>query len=161
MKAFQIALPFWVRVVLLAGVLCIVAGAGLISYRLYLRPTTLTIAVGSFDGEAKQIASVLAGRLATTDSSVRLKVENSGNVADAARAFAAGTADLAVVRADVGDLSQARTVALTARGVVMIVATPGSGDCRSVAFSRGPAGRNGPIHIGCALSAAATNTKTG
>jgi ABC-type nitrate/sulfonate/bicarbonate transport system substrate-binding protein len=138
MKAFQIALPFWVRVVLLAGVLCIVAGAGLISYRLYLRPTTLTIAVGSFDGEAKQIASVIAGRLATTDSSVRLKVENSGNVADAAKAFAAGTADLAVVRADVGDLSQARTVALTAHGVVMIVAPPGSG-LTSIAKLRGHA----------------------
>ena len=45
---------------------------------------------------------------------------------DAAKAFDAGTADLAVVRADVGDLQQARTVALTAHGVVMIVAPPGS-----------------------------------
>ena len=72
MKALQIALPFWVRVILLAGVFCIVAGAGLISHRLYLRPTTLTIAVGSFDGEAKQIVSIIASRLATTNSPVRL-----------------------------------------------------------------------------------------
>jgi ABC-type nitrate/sulfonate/bicarbonate transport system substrate-binding protein len=136
MKTLRIALPFWVRVILPAGVLCIVAGAGLISYRLYLRPTTLTIAVGSFDGEAKRIASVIAGRLATTDSSVRLKVENSGDVLDAAKAFATGAADLAVVRADVGDLSQARTVALTAHGVVMIVAPPGSG-LTSIAKLRG------------------------
>jgi TRAP-type uncharacterized transport system substrate-binding protein len=126
MKTLQMTWPFWVRAVLLAGVFCIVAGAGLISYRLYQRPTTLTIAVGSLDGEAKQIASVIAGRLATTGSPVRLKVENSGNVLDAAKAFAAGNADLAVVRADVGDLSQARTVAVTAHGVVMIVAPPGS-----------------------------------
>lgn len=136
MKALQIALPFWVRAVLLAGVLCIVAGAGLIGYRLYLRPTTLTIAVGSFDGEAKQIASTIAGRLATINSPVRLKVENVGTGLDAAKALAAGTADLAVVRADVGDLQQARTVALTAHGVAMIVAPPGS-TINSIAKLRG------------------------
>ena len=126
MKALHTALPLWVRAVLLAGVFCIVAGAGLVAYRLYSQPATLTIAVGSFDGEAKQTASIIAGRLATIDSPVRLKVEDSGSVLDAAKAFAAGTADLAVVRADVGDLSQARTVAMTAHGVVMIVAPPGS-----------------------------------
>jgi TRAP-type uncharacterized transport system substrate-binding protein len=126
MKALHTALPLWVRAVLLVGVFCIVAGAGLVAYRLYMKPATLTIAVGSFDGEAKQTASIIAGRLATIDSPVRLKVEDSGNVLDAAKAFAAGTTDLAVVRADVGDLSQARTVAMTAHGVVMIVAPPGS-----------------------------------
>jgi len=85
MKALQIALPFWVRVILLAGVLCIVAGAGLIWYQFYSRPTTLSIAVGSFDGEAKQIVSIIAGRLATTNSPVRLKVENTGTALDAAK----------------------------------------------------------------------------
>jgi TRAP-type uncharacterized transport system substrate-binding protein len=136
MRALQITLPFWVRAVLLAGVLCIVAGAVLISYRLYQRPTTLTIAVGSSDGEAKQIVSIIASRLATIDSPVRLKVENTGTALDAAKAFAEGTADLAVVRADVGDLQQARTVALTARGVAMIVAPPGS-TITSIAKLRG------------------------
>jgi TRAP-type uncharacterized transport system substrate-binding protein len=136
MKTLQITMPLWVRAVLLAGVFCIVAGAGLISYRLYLRPTTLTIAVGSFDGEARQIASVIAGRLAITASPVRLRIEDSGNVLDAAKAFAAGTADLAIVRADAGDLQQARTVALTAHGVVMIVAPPGS-NVTSIAKLRG------------------------
>ena len=126
MKNLQMTLPFWVRAVLLAGVLCIIAGAGLISYRFYMRPKTLTIAVGSLDGEAKQVASLVASRLATTDAPIRLKVENVGSVLDASKAFDAGTADLAVVRADVGDLQQARTVALTAHGVVLIVAPPGS-----------------------------------
>jgi TRAP-type uncharacterized transport system substrate-binding protein len=126
MKSLQIELPFWVRAVLLAGVFCIVAGAGLIAYRFYQRPVTLTVAVGSLDGEAKQVASLIAGRLATIESPVRLKVINSGSVLDAAKAFASGQADLAVVRADVGDLSQARTIAITAHGVVMIVAPPGS-----------------------------------
>src|ERR1700733_270680 len=126
MKNLQIALPLWVRAILLAGVFCIVAGAALMFYRYYQRPTTLTVAVGSFDGAAQKIASIVAGRLATTDSPVRRKVEKAGNALDAAKAFAAGTADLAVVRADVGDLQQARAVALTAHGVVMIVAPPGS-----------------------------------
>ena len=126
MDRFHQTLPFWIRVVLLAGVLCLLAGAALISYRLYQRPTTLTIAVGSFDGEARQAVSLVAGYLATSGAPIRLKIENSGNVLDAAKAFTAGHADLAVVRADVGDLSQARTVAVTAQGVVMIVAPPGS-----------------------------------
>ena len=68
MKSLKVELPFWVRVVLLAGVLCLVAGAGLIAYRLYQRPVTLTVAVGSLDGEARQVASLIAGRLATTES---------------------------------------------------------------------------------------------
>jgi TRAP-type uncharacterized transport system substrate-binding protein len=126
MKNLRIALPLWVRAILLAGVFCVVAGAALISYRYYRRPTTLTVAVGSFDGAAQKIASIVAGRLALTDSPVRLKVEKAGNALDAAKTFALGAADLAVVRADAGDLSQARTVALTAHGVVMIVAPPGS-----------------------------------
>ena len=69
---------------------------------------------------------MIAGRLATVESPERLKVVNAGSVLDAAKAFASGHADLAVVRADVGDLSQARTVVMTAHGVVMIVAPPGS-----------------------------------
>jgi TRAP-type uncharacterized transport system substrate-binding protein len=126
MQRFHQTLPLWVRAVLLGGLLCVVAGAGLIAYRYYQQPTTLTVAVGSFDGEARQAASLIAGHLATTDSPIRLRVETVGNVLDAAKAFASGKADLAVVRADVGDLSQARAVAVMAEGVVMIVAPPGS-----------------------------------
>jgi TRAP-type uncharacterized transport system substrate-binding protein len=136
MKAFKRALPLRLRAALLAIAFCVVAVTALISYRLYLRPTTLSIAVGSFDGEGKQIASIIAGRLAATDSPVRLRIENVGTALDAAKAFAAGTSDLAVVRADAGELQQARTVALTARGVVMIVAPPGS-PITSIAKLRG------------------------
>jgi TRAP-type uncharacterized transport system substrate-binding protein len=126
MHRFHKTLPVWVRAILLIGVVCLVAGVALISYRLSQRPTTLTVAVGSLDGEARQAAALIAGHLATTNSAIRLKIENAGNVLDAAKAFAAGKADLAVVRADVGDLSQARAVAVMAEGVVMIVAPPGS-----------------------------------
>src|SRR5579871_6168770 len=126
MHQFHKALPVWVRAILLAGLVCLVGGAGLIGWRLYARPTTLTVAVGSFDGEARQAAALVAGHLATSNAPIRLKVENAGNVLDAAKAFASGKADLAVVRADVGDLSQARAVAVMAEGVAMIVAPPGS-----------------------------------
>ena len=129
MKNLQIALPFWVRAILLVGVVCILAGAGLISYRYYTRPRRHDDRSRRFARwQRPKLAGVasIASRLATTDSPVRLKVENAGSVLDAAKAFNAGTADLAVVRADVGDLQQARAVALTAHGVVMIVAPPGS-----------------------------------
>jgi TRAP-type uncharacterized transport system substrate-binding protein len=126
MQALHRTLPFWARIALLVVLVCVATGAALISYQLYRRPTVLTLAVGSSDGDALQIASIIAGRLATTNSSVRLKVENSGTALDAAKALATGTADVAVVRADVGDLHEARAVALTARGVLTIVAPPGS-----------------------------------
>ena len=126
MKGFRIALPFWVRAVLLAGLFGIALGAALISYRLYQRPVVLSVAVGTSDSQSKQIASILASRFATTSSPVRLKIKNVANAIDAAKEFATGGVDLAVVRADVGDLRGARAVALTARGVLMIVAPPES-----------------------------------
>ncbi len=126
MIRFQRAVPFLIRAVLLAGVACIAIGAGLISYRFYTRPVTLTLAVGAFDDKGKQIASIIAGRLAAIDSPIRLKIETSSNSLDAAKALVAGKTDLAIVRADAGDLTQARTIAVTAHDVVMIVAPPGS-----------------------------------
>ena len=78
MKTLQTTLPLWVRAILLAGVFCIIAGAALTTYRFYEQPKTLTVAVGSFDGAARQIASIIAGRLASTDFPVRFKVDDSG-----------------------------------------------------------------------------------
>jgi len=126
MKRVSIVLPFWARALLLAGLAGVVLGVGLIAYRYYARPTTLSVAVGSFDGEAAKIASIIAGRLEATKSSVRLKIVPTDNVLDSAKLFAAGKTDLAIVRADVGDLSQARSVVLVAKSVLMILALPGS-----------------------------------
>jgi TRAP-type uncharacterized transport system substrate-binding protein len=126
MKNFSIALPFWARAFLLAGLAGIVLGAGLIAYRFYDGATTLSIAVGSFDGEATRIASIIAARLEGTKSPVRLKIVPTDSVLDSAKTFAADKADLAIVRADVGDLSQARSVALVTKSVLMILAPPGS-----------------------------------
>src|SRR5882757_533413 len=126
MKSFPIALPFWARAMLLAGLAGVVLGVGLIAYRYYARPTTLSVAVGSFDGEAAKIASIIAGRLEATKSDVRLRIVPTDSVLDSAKIFAAGKTDLAIVRADVGNLSQARSVVLVTKSVLMILALPGS-----------------------------------
>lgn len=120
------SLPFWLRIVLVASAVCIATGASLFAYQYYTRPTTLTLAVGSLDGETSKIASLIASRLAVTNAPIRLKVINSGDVFDAAKTFSENKADLAVVREDVGNLLNARTVALVTHAVVMIVVPPGS-----------------------------------
>jgi TRAP-type uncharacterized transport system substrate-binding protein len=70
--------------------------------------------------------SAIASRLVSTNAPVRLKVIDSGTALEAANAFSAGNVDLAVVRGDVGDLSQAQAVLVVTHAVVLIVAPPGS-----------------------------------
>src|SRR5206468_4050393 len=119
-------LPLWLRFTLLVGVVILTTGVGLFAYRYYTRPVTLTIAVGSIDGEAAKAMSAIASRLVSTNAPVRLKVIDSGTVLEAADAFTAGKVDLAVVLGDVGDLSQAQAVVVVSHVVVLIVAPPGS-----------------------------------
>jgi TRAP-type uncharacterized transport system substrate-binding protein len=118
--------PLWLRFVLLLGAVGLATGAGLLGYRYYTRPTTLSVAVGSIDGEAAKAMSALASRLVSTNAPVRLRVIDSGTALEAAQAFSAGKADLAVVRGDVGDLSQAQAVVVVSHVVVLIIAPPGS-----------------------------------
>ena len=122
----SVRLPFWLRVVTLVAAICMITGAGLLTYRYFTSPTTLTVAAGSFDGEAVHAMSAIASRLASTNASVRLKVIDTGTVVDAAKAFSSGDVDLAVVRGDVGDLSKAAAVAIVTHAVVLIAAPPGS-----------------------------------
>src|ERR1700683_2438140 len=119
-------LPLWLRFILLVGVVCLASGASLLAYRYYTRPVTLSVAVGSIDGEAAKAMSALASRLVSTNAAVRLKVIDSGTALEAASAFSAGKADLAVVRGDAGDLSQAQAVVVVSHVVVLIIAPPGS-----------------------------------
>src|SRR5438270_11926775 len=119
-------LPLWVRAVLIVGIGVLAAGAGLLAYRYFTRPVTLTVAVGSIDGEAANAMSQLATELVSANAPVRLKVIDSGTAVEAADAFSSGKADLAVVRGDVGDLSQAQAVVVVSHLVVMIIAPPGS-----------------------------------
>ena len=85
-------LPLWLRFVLLVGVIGLVSGASLFAYRYYTRPVTLSVAVGSIDGEAAKAMSAIASRLASTNAPVRLKVVDSGTALEAAKAFSAGNA---------------------------------------------------------------------
>jgi len=119
-------LPIWFRFLLLVGIAIFAAGTGLFVYRYYTHPVTLTVAVGSIDGEAAKAMSAIASELVSTNKPVRLKVIDSGTALEAANAFSAGKVDLAVVRGDVGDLSQAQAVVVVSHVVVLIVAPPGS-----------------------------------
>jgi TRAP-type uncharacterized transport system substrate-binding protein len=119
-------LPLWLRLVLLVGVVGLASGASLLAYRYYTRPVTLSVAVGSIDGEAAKAMSAIASRLASDSAPVRLKVIDSGTALEAAKAFSEGKADLAVVRGDVGDLSQAQAVVVVSHVVVLVIVPPGS-----------------------------------
>jgi len=119
-------MPRWLRIVLVAGVVALAAGSTLFAYRWYSRPTTLTIAVGSLDGEAPKLVSALASRLAVANAPVRLKLVETSSAIEAADLFSSDKTDLAVVRGDVGDLSQAQAIVILAHAVVLLVAPPGS-----------------------------------
>jgi TRAP-type uncharacterized transport system substrate-binding protein len=125
-RIIRMRLPGWLRIVLVIGVVVLVAGAALFGYRWYSRPTTLTIAVGSLDGEAPKLVSALASRLAAANAPVRLKLVETTSALEAADLFSSNKTDLAVVRGDVGDLSQAQAVVILAHAVVLLVAPPGS-----------------------------------
>src|SRR5258705_443624 len=119
-------LPRWLRIALVAGILILVTGASLFAYRWYVRPTTLTIAVGSLDGEASRLVSAFAGKLTQLNAPVRLGMVETPSALDAANLFSSGKVDLAIVRGDIGDLSQAQAVVVVAHAVALLVAPPGS-----------------------------------
>src|SRR5258707_9394075 len=112
MNVTSLKLPLGTRLVLIAGTAVLVAGAGLFAYRYYTRPVTLTVAVGSIDGEAAKAMSAIASKLVSINAPVRLTVIDTGTALAAGKMFAAGNADLAVVRGDIGDLSQAQAVGI-------------------------------------------------
>jgi TRAP-type uncharacterized transport system substrate-binding protein len=122
----SIKLPLWLRVLLVVVAFILAAAAGLFGYRYFTHPVTLTVGVGSIDGEAAKAMAAMANHLVSTSAPVRFKVIDTGTALGAARAFAAGKVDLAVVRGDVGNLSQGGSVVIIARVVALLVAPPGS-----------------------------------
>jgi TRAP-type uncharacterized transport system substrate-binding protein len=126
MRMTSIKLPLWLRFVLIAGIAVLASGAGLFAYRYYAHPVTLTVAVGSIDGEAAKAMSAIASKLVAINAPVRLTVIDSGTALEAAKTFSSGKADLAVVRGDVGDLSQAQAVVVVSHIVALLIAPPGS-----------------------------------
>jgi TRAP-type uncharacterized transport system substrate-binding protein len=126
MGVSSMKLPLWLRILLVVGIAVLGAGAGLLGYRYYTHPVTLTVAAGSIDGEAAKAMSAIASRLVTINAPVRFAVIDTGTALAASKMFSAGKADLAVVRGDVGDLSQARAVVVVSHVVALIIAPPGS-----------------------------------
>jgi TRAP-type uncharacterized transport system substrate-binding protein len=122
----SIRMSLWLRVVSLVGVTVLVTGAALLAYRWYAHPVTLTLSVGSIDGEGAKAMSAMASQMVSDGAPVRLKVIDVGTALESAKAFAAGNVDLAVVRGDVGDLSKAQAVVVLAHATVLVVAPPGS-----------------------------------
>jgi len=110
-------LPRWLRIALVASLAVLACGLGLLGYRYATHPAVLTVAVGSIDGDAVRLMSAVEARMAETNAPVRLRVVDKGTALGAIDAFAAGETDLAVARADVGDLSSARTVVLITHAV--------------------------------------------
>ena len=119
-------LPLWVRAAVVVALFMLATAAGLFGYRYYTHPETLSVAVGSIDGEASKAMSAIASRLVSDDAPVRFKIVDTGTTIGAAEAFAARKVDLAVVRGDVGDLSQAGSVVIVAHLVALIIAPRGS-----------------------------------
>jgi ABC-type nitrate/sulfonate/bicarbonate transport system substrate-binding protein len=120
------SLPRSLRVALVVGLVLMLGGATLLAYRGHFRPTTLTVAVGSLDGEANKLISAIAGKLTESKTTVRLRLVQTTGPLESAAAFASGKVDLAVVHGDVGDLSQAQAVIVLAHAAVLIVAPPGA-----------------------------------
>jgi len=108
---------------LLVGIItAVVLGGGLFTYRYFAKPVFLTVAAGSADGEALLLISAISARLTASNSHIRLKVVDTGTSLKASEMLATGKAELAIVRADTGNLSDARSVLLLTHGVVLIVA---------------------------------------
>lgn len=119
--------PRWLRVGLFALLIGLACGAAVLAYRQTTKPTTLTVAAGSFDGDVPRLMTAMAGRLAATNAPVRLTVLEKSTALDAAEAFSKGETDLAVVRADSLNLADARAVMVVAHAVVMLMAPAGTG----------------------------------
>jgi TRAP transporter TAXI family solute receptor len=119
-------LPRWLRISLVSSLAAVACAAGLLGYRYATHPAMLTVSTGSIDGDATRLMLAVAAQMAAKESPVRLKVIDKGTALDAINAFAAGDTDLAIVRADVGDLSAARTVVVMTYAVVLIAVPPGS-----------------------------------
>jgi TRAP-type uncharacterized transport system substrate-binding protein len=114
--------PRWLRLTIVGAAAAAIISGGWLSYRYFVKPVILTVAVGSIDGEALSLISAVAARLTTSNAHVRLKVVDTNTSAKASELLAAHKADLAVVRGDTGGLEDARSVLLLTHGVVLLMA---------------------------------------
>ena len=62
-------IPHWLRTLLVGCFVLLVTGAGLFAYRHFTAPKTMTLAAGSFDGDAVRLMSAIANLLTKTGQS--------------------------------------------------------------------------------------------
>lgn len=119
-------LPRPLRVVLVIGLFFLACAAGVIAYRLFTKPTTLTVAVAFADSNGTKLMQAVAARMAANGAPIRLTVVDKKTASDATRAMATGETNLAIARADAENIAGAQSIVVMTHNVVLIVAPPGS-----------------------------------
>jgi TRAP-type uncharacterized transport system substrate-binding protein len=109
-----------------AASVLLVAGVAAATVYFTYEPTTLTVAVGPASGENVRVMQALAQQFARERASIRLRVVVSEGPAESAAAITKGTADLAVVRGDLGIPASSQVVAIL-RHIVVALIVPAQG----------------------------------
>jgi TRAP transporter TAXI family solute receptor len=109
--------------ILAAGMLAFGVAAGTLYY--VLRPTTLRIAVGPAGSEDQKLVQLMAQTFAREGNSVRLAPVTTEGTAESIALFTAGKADLAVARGDLNLPTNAESVAILRKNVVVLWAPSG------------------------------------
>ncbi len=109
--------------ILAAGMLAFCVVAGTLYY--VLRPTTLRIAVGPAGSEDQKLVQLMAQTFAREGGSVRLSLVTTEGAAESIALFTAGKADLAVARGDLNLPTNAESVAILRKNVVVLWAPSG------------------------------------
>ena len=120
------SLPRWLRLVLFTLLLSVVIALSLYGLRQASKPVTLKLAMGSLDADAVKLMSAIGSRLAATGSQVRITIVEKTTPIEAAAAFSAGEADLALIRGDADEIAHARAVVQLINLAVTILVPPNS-----------------------------------
>jgi TRAP transporter TAXI family solute receptor len=109
--------------ILAAGIFLFGAAAG--SLYLFLRPTTLRIAVGPPNSDDQKLVQTLAQIFARERSPIRLTPITTDGAVESIALFAAGKTDLAVARGDLSLPADAESVLILRKNVVVLWAPSG------------------------------------
>src|SRR5437879_3848811 len=109
--------------ILAAGIFLFGIAAG--SVYLFLRPTTLRIAVGPANSDDQKLVQTLAQIFARERSAIRLTPITTEGAVESIALFAAGKTDLAVSRGDLGLPANAESVIILRKNVVVLWAPSG------------------------------------
>src|SRR5215831_11309729 len=114
-------------VLLIAAAVVLAAAVAAATFYFTYQRTTWTVAVGPAGAENVRIMQALAQQFARERASIRLRiVVSEGGPAESAAAITKGTADVAVVRGDLGIPASSQVVAILRHVVVaLIVPAPG------------------------------------